>query len=135
VITINQNAGIEDALARAAKDAIKNVPVNSTIAIIYITANDQAVIDFISGELEFIWVKEGYIICDRTQLNILRQELNFQISGEVDDSSAISIGKFIGANVIVTGRVDGNNNLRRLRLRILNTQTSQVIGVASEQLR
>jgi len=56
------------------------------------------------------------------------------MSGEVDDATAVSIGKFAGADIIVTGRVDGEGNLRRLRLRALNTQTAQVVGVASERL-
>jgi hypothetical protein len=133
VITINQNAGIEKALLRASKDIVKNVPLNSTIAIVYVTAQDKTLIDYISSELEFVLVKDGYIICDRSQLDLIRQEQNFQISGEVDDASAVSIGKILGANFIITGKVDGNNNLRRLRLRILNTQTAQVIGAASEE--
>jgi hypothetical protein len=56
------------------------------------------------------------------------------MSGEVDDDTAISIGKIIGADIIVTGRVDGEGTLRRLRLRALNTQTAQVVGVASERI-
>lgn len=134
VIEIDQNAGVGDALARAAKNAIRNVPANSAIAIIYITAGDMSLINYVAGELEFIWVNEGYTICDRSRLEILRQEQKFSLSGEVDDSSAVGIGKFIGANVIVTGSIDGENKLRRLRLRVLNTQTGQVIGVASEEL-
>ena len=134
VIAINQNAGIADALTRAAKDAIKNIPSNSTIAIVYITAQDQTAANYIADELEYIWVSEGYTICARSQLDMIRQEQNLQLSGEVDDDSAISIGKFTGANVIVTGKIEGDNTLRRLRLRLLDTQTAQVIGAASEQL-
>jgi hypothetical protein len=113
---------------------LKNVPQRSRIAIVYITALDRSQTEYISGELEFIWVNQGYIITDRAQLDRIRREQNFQMSGEVDDATAVSIGKFIGANIIVTGRVDGEGNLRRLRLRALDTQTAQVVGVASERL-
>jgi hypothetical protein len=133
VITINQTVGMENALERAAKNAIKNVPVNSTIAIAYISAQDQATVNYMIGELEFIWLAEGYKICDRNELDLLRREHNFQMSGEADDSTIVGIGKFLGADFIVTGRVDGYNNLRRLRIRVLNTQTAQLIGAASEQ--
>ena len=81
------------------------------------------------GLLEFIWVMEGYIVSSR------RQEQNFQISGEVDDASAVSIGKILGANAVVTVNIDGTGDMRRLRLRALDTQTSQVIGAASERLQ
>jgi hypothetical protein len=125
---------VEGALARAANETLKNVPSRSKIAIVYITAQDRSTTEFIAGELEYIWVNAGYTIIDRSQLDRIRREQNFQMSGEVDDDTAVSIGKIIGANIIVTGRVDGEGNLRRLRLRALDTQTAQVVGVASERL-
>jgi len=125
---------VEGALPRAAKDVLKNVPARSRIAIVYITAQDRGTTEYIAGELEYIWVNEGYLITDRSQLDRIRREQNFQMSGEVDDQTAVSVGKMIGANIIVTGRVDGEGSLRRLRLRALNTQTAQVVGAASERL-
>ena len=126
--------GIEGALERAAEQTLKNVPQKSRIAIVFITAQDRSTTDYIAGELEFIWVNAGYIITDRSQLDRLSQDQNFQLSGEVDDATAVSIGKFAGADIIVTGRVDGEGNLQRLRLRALDTKTAQVVGVASERL-
>jgi hypothetical protein len=126
--------GVEGALARAAEQTLKNVPAKSKIAIMYITATDRSTTEYIVGELEFIWVNQGYFITDRSQLDRLRREQNFQMSGEVDDETAVSIGRFAGAGIIVTGRVDGEGSLRRLRLRALDTQTAQVVGVASEKL-
>jgi len=125
---------IEGALEKAAVQALKNVPQKSTIAIVYITALDKGTAEYIAGELEFIWVDKGYFLTDRSQLELLRKEQNFQMSGEVDDATAVSIGKFAGADIIVTGKIDGEGNLRRLRLRVLNTQTAQVVGVASEPI-
>jgi hypothetical protein len=126
--------GVEGALARAAEQTLKNVPQKSKIAIVYITAQDRSTTEYVVGELEYIWVNQGYFITDRSQLDRLRREQNFQMSGEVDDDTAVSIGRFAGASIIVTGRVDGEGNLRRLRLRALDTQTAQVVGVASEKL-
>jgi len=50
----------------------------------------------------------------------------------VDDSTAARIGQFVGASVVVTGGVDGEGALRRLRLRALYTTTAQVVWTASE---
>jgi hypothetical protein len=126
--------GIEGALLRAAQDAIRNVPQRSRIAIVYITAPERSLIDYITGELEFIWVNAGFILTDRSQLDRIRQEQRFHLSGEVDDNTAVSIGRFAGANIIVTGSVDGEGDLRRLRLRAIDTETAHVIGVASERM-
>ena len=129
----NTTAGIEGALERAAREVIKNIQQRSRVAIVYIVATDNSMSDFIAGELEYIWVNNGYTIIDRSQLNFIRREQDYQLSGEVDDDTAVSIGKFAGADFIVTGRVDGEGSLRRLRLRLINTTTAQVIGAASER--
>ncbi|MDR1126770.1 MAG: CsgG/HfaB family protein [Treponema sp.] len=125
-------SNIEGALAKGAEQTLRNVPQRSKIAIVYITAQDRSTTDYIAGELEFIWVNEGFTLIDRSQLDRLRREQDFQMSGEIDDETAVSIGKFAGADIIVTGKIDGEGSLRRLRLRALDTQTAQVVGAASE---
>jgi hypothetical protein len=55
------------------------------------------------------------------------------MSDEVDDTQAVSIGKFAGANIIITSSVTGSGDLRRLRLRALSTETGQVVVAASER--
>ncbi|MDR3312273.1 MAG: CsgG/HfaB family protein, partial [Spirochaetaceae bacterium] len=89
--------------------------------------------EYIANELEFIMVGQGFVLIDRSQLDQLRREQNFQMSGEVDDDTAVSIGKVVGANAIITGSVTGTGDLRRLRLRAIHTQTAQVLAVASEK--
>lgn len=126
--------GIEGALTRAAEEVSENFTARSQLAIVYITAQDRNTTEFITGELEHLLRRQGFIIIDRSELERIRREQNFQMSGEVDDATAVSIGKFAGANVIITGRIDGEGNLRRLRLRALDTTTAQVVGTASERL-
>jgi TolB-like protein len=126
-------AAMVDALAQAAEQAFRNVPERSRIAIVYITAQDRNTTDYLTGELEHICVNGGYAIIDRSQLHLLREEQNFQLSGEVDDATAVKIGHFAGAEFIVTGAVGGEGALRRLNLRVLDTQMGQVVGFASEQ--
>jgi len=67
-------------------------------------------------------------------LDRIRTEQQFGLTGEVDDSTAARIGNIAGASVVITGRVDGEGKLRRLRLRALDTANGQVVGTASERL-
>jgi hypothetical protein len=55
-------------------------------------------------------------------------ELNFQLSGEVDDTSALEIGKFLGAQTIVSGAISPLADRHRMRIRALNVQTAEVQG-------
>jgi hypothetical protein len=131
--TANQNESVEGSLQRAASKIVEKVPDGSRIAIVYVTAADPDVVEYIAGELEFILVDQGLTVIDRSHLDRIRQEQNFQLSGEVDDDHAVSIGKIAGASVIITGAVTGTGSLRRLRLRALDTQTAQVLTAASER--
>jgi hypothetical protein len=124
---------VEGSLERAADTIMAKLSPNSKLAIVYVTSNDPEVTEFIANELEFIMVGKGFLLVDRSQLDRIRREQNFQMSGEVDDGEAVSIGKMAGANIILTGAVTGTGNLRRLRLRALDTQSAQVLVAASER--
>ncbi|GHU76381.1 hypothetical protein FACS189461_3870 [Spirochaetia bacterium] len=127
-------AQIERALKKASATVISTLPKEGTIAIINITSDDSEVSDFITGELEYILVAKGYTLVDRSQLDKIRQEQNFQLSGDVDDSSVVSLGKFAGAKIVITGTITGSGSMRRFRLRALDTETARVLGAASEAL-
>ena len=131
---LNIATGIEGALVRAAEEVSENFTVRAGIAIVYIEAEDRSQTDFIAGELEHLLRRKGFVIIDRADLDRIRAEQRFGLSGEVDDNTAAKIGNIAGANVVITGRVDGTGNLRRLRLRALDTSTGRVIGTASERL-
>jgi len=67
-------------------------------------------------------------VVDRQQLDLIRKEQNFQWSGEVDDKHALEIGKFFGAQTIVSGKVSQIAERYRFTIRALNVQTAQVQG-------
>ncbi|MDR2632549.1 MAG: CsgG/HfaB family protein [Treponema sp.] len=125
--------GIEGSLARAAEKVMVKLSPQSKLAIVYVTARDPDIAEFIANELEYIMVEQGLTLIDRSQLDRIRNEQNFQLSGEVDDAQAVSIGKIAGANVILTGAVTGTGDIRRLRLRALDTQSAQVLVATSER--
>ena len=134
VYKINTKREIEVSLAKAAEKIMSSIQPNSRIAIVYISSSDVDITEYISLELEFFMVNGGFTIIDRIQLDRIRREQDFQLSGEVDDETAVSIGKVVGANVIITGSITGADSTRRLRLRALNSQTAQVVAVSSEPL-
>ena len=127
--------GVESALERAAEEVSEKFTARARLAIVYITAEGKSQTDFIAGELEHILRRRGFVIIDRSELDRIRAEQRFGTTGEVDDSTAARIGNIAGASVVITGRVDGEGNLRRLRLRALDTASGQVVGTASERLQ
>jgi hypothetical protein len=131
--TLEQADNIETALGNAAKTIIASLPKGRNIAISNISVEDIAQSDFIAKELEFILLKAGYVVVDRSHLDVIRKEQNLQLSGEVNDEQIISIGNFLGANTVITGSIDGSGPTKRLRLRLLDIETARVIAAASER--
>ena len=129
----NQNSGIESAMNNAAAVIMDSFTRNSRLAIVNVSSNDRELSEFVAYELEFILVSNRYTVVDRSELDRVRMEQNFQLSGEVDDDTIVSIGKFASADIVITGAITGSGETRRLRLRALNTQTAQVMAVASER--
>jgi hypothetical protein len=122
---------VVDSLKRAADTIMEKIPRGSIVAIVYVTAADPEVAEFIAGDLEVHILNHGLTVVDRSELDQIRKEHELQTSGEVDDTKAVSIGKFAGASVIITGAVTGTGELRRLRLRVLDTQDTRVLTGAS----
>ncbi|MDR2159726.1 MAG: CsgG/HfaB family protein [Treponema sp.] len=128
------NAGIEEALYRAANAIMEVIPDKSTVAVLSISSRERDVSEFIIEELTYILVDSGFFkVVDRKSLDTIRGEQNFQSSGDVDDDSAVDIGKMLGANVVITGSAGGIDSMRRLRLKALNVKTAEILAMASER--
>jgi len=135
--TAKRQNNIELALDNAAKDLMNQLKQKNLaglkIAIVNISSQDNRQADFIAGELEHILLINNFKLVDRSQLDIIRKEQNLQLSGDVDDAQIVSVGKFSGANIVITGSVTGSGSMRRLRLRALDATTADVRAMSSEQ--
>jgi hypothetical protein len=124
-------SSIVKAMNDAANSIMSRLDKDTRIALINITSDEDA--EFVTYELEDIMVKNGFTgIVDRNTLDVIRTEQALQLSGEVNEDTAIRIGKFVGANVVISCLITGSGETRRLRLRAINVETAGVIATASE---
>jgi hypothetical protein len=124
---------LESALYAAAAVIIARLQPQTTIAVVSIASGDAEAADFVVDELAYIIVSSGnFKVVDRKSLEAIRSEQNFQSSGDVDDDSAVSIGKLLGANIVITGSISGVGSTRRLRLKALDVMTAEIAAMASE---
>jgi hypothetical protein len=73
------------ALSRAAQTVMGNLQQGDTIAIISFTGENG---QFVQEELEVLLVNNRFIVVDRAQLDQIRREQQFQLTGDVDDRTA-----------------------------------------------
>jgi curli biogenesis system outer membrane secretion channel CsgG len=133
--TSSYHEKMADAVKNASAAISNNIPGGSTIAILNVFSNDRNLSELAMGELEYNLVNSGkFVIVDRRRLDQVRSEQNFQLSGDVSDASAVSIGNMLGANIVITGEISEAGSARRLTLRALDVKTAQIISMAREQL-
>jgi hypothetical protein len=108
----------------------QNIPQRSRLAIVGITANDQNEAAFYVNDLTMQFVNaRRYTVVDRSDIDKVLSEQNFQMSGYVDDDAFVSIGKFIGANVVITGSITGTGSQKRLIIKAIDVLTSEILAM------
>jgi hypothetical protein len=125
---------IEETINKLSLSLIDKLPRNSTIAILSVYSSDKNSAEFVISELEYKFVESGkFKIVDRRRLDQIRNEQNFQTSGDVDDNSAVTIGNMLGATIVITGDINSVGSSQRLVLKALDVKTAQIITMAREQ--
>jgi hypothetical protein len=76
-----------------------------------------------------------FTVVDRSQLDLIRQEEQFQLSGEVSDESARAIGKKLGAQIIITGSFETLGDYHRFRMRVIEVETAAILETYSANVR
>jgi hypothetical protein len=122
---------VKDVMVNIGQDLIDKIPGRSTIAILNISSSDRVLSELAVDELEYSLVNSGnFTIVDRVRLDQIRSEQNFQMSGDVSDDSAVSIGNMLGASIVITGTITTNGSTGRITIRALNVQTAQIVTMS-----
>jgi hypothetical protein len=117
-----------EAAVRETSDYLnKQLPKGNKLMILNVQSDFPALSEYIIDELIANTVNDRiFSVVDRQQLNAIRAELDFQMSGEVDDATAQSLGRMAGAQLIISGAVSRIGDLYRLRVRALSVQSAQI---------
>ena len=99
-------------------DGTAAVPIGKTIASMLVTE--------FSG-------REGMQVIERAQLFEMLREQDLALSGRVDESSAIEIGKLLGAQYILTGQATDIVGNLRIDIRAVDVETSEIVAVLKDQ--
>jgi hypothetical protein len=119
-----------DAAIRETSDYLnKQLPKGNKLVILNFQSEYPALSEYVIDELIANTVNDRvFSVVDRQQLNSIRAELDFQMSGEVDDNTAQALGRMAGAQIIVSGAVSRIGNLYRLRVRALSVESARIEG-------
>jgi TolB-like protein len=130
-IAFPQNAlTIDAALNNSTSYFSSRIPANTKVVVLNFSSKWPDLSDYIIEELMGYIVNEGKLtVVDRQNLETIRREMDFQLSGEVSDETAQSIGKKLGAQTIISGSITAIGNTYRLRVRAISVETAQIPGM------
>jgi hypothetical protein len=118
---------LDAAIKEAAAQMEAKISTGTMIALVSVASPSTAFSTQVLTRLESVIVSNGkLVVVDRANLDKVREEQGFQLSGEVDDESAKSIGKLLGAGAIVTGSLADLGDVYSLTLKAINIETATV---------
>jgi TolB-like protein len=125
----NSNNTANESIERLAEELRRQLNTNTklSIAVLNFSSGWQGLSNYVVDELNNAIVRNGSLtVVDRQKLDLARQELKFQTSGDVDDKSAQSIGKFLGAQLVLSGSFVVIGNTNRFRIQVITVETGIV---------
>jgi TolB-like protein len=109
-----------------------DLPEGSDIAILDFKSNNPNLSSYMIEELYDILINGGKLsVMERSRTDIIKMEVGYQLSGEVDDSQIISIGKQLGANYVVTGEITFSGEAYRLRVFAIDIEKGRRVASSS----
>jgi hypothetical protein len=126
------NSGIGNAIAKT-NEALKNkLSRESIIAVLNISYQNDAIVA--RDEIEYELVRTEYFnVVDRKTLDRIKDEQNFQLSGDVDDKYIVGIGELLGANIVITIDITDTRSIKRLITKAVDVRAGKIITMVMEQ--
>lgn len=73
--------------------------------------------------------RPGLRVIERSQLQDLLTEQRLSLSGRVDESTALEVGKLVGAQYVIHGQVTSIADNLRMDMRAVDVETSEILEV------
>ena len=120
---VDSEFSLQEVIEKSADSIAKKLPTDSRVVITSFISENDALSEFIIEELTGALFVRGVEVADRQNLAYVHQELDFHMSGDVSDETARSVGKFLAADLVITGSLTYHNNIYRYQLDSLNVFT------------
>jgi hypothetical protein len=126
---------LDSAIREASTYFNGRIPEGSKVVFLNMRSDYPDLSEYILSILSENAVNDGtFSVVDRQQLDMIRAELNFQMSGEVSDESAQNIGRMMGAEGIVSGTINKIGPLYRVQVKAIEVETAGVQGQWSKNI-
>ncbi|MDR0475263.1 MAG: PorT family protein [Treponema sp.] len=88
----------------------------------------------VDGVLDNLVTNDAMRVIDRKNAELIQQEHDIQLSGDVGDDYIQGIGHQFRAEYIITGSFEQNEDFYRLRLEMINVRTAELVGRSTQNI-
>lgn len=121
--------GLDTALRMGADYFTGKLPPNAKIAFAAMHSPTENLSNYVIDTTVMHLVNtDKFTVIERSELSVLQKEQMYQLSGEVSDETAVSIGHQLGVQVIITGAIVETGNDYSLRLKAIDVETARIVG-------
>jgi len=95
---------------------------------------DPAQLEFLEAQLQYTLasqsgLKELFTLVERRNLQQILDELKLSLTGVIDEDSSVEIGKFLGAQWIITGDVHPQGDELHIFLKLMRVETGEILSI------
>jgi len=140
-VSISDTSNVVDldtAIQASSKEINDSLTPGTKVALLNFNSSSDVLSDYVLEEMSISLVRDRkLIVVDRKEIDLIRGEMNFQMSGDVSDESAQQIGMMLGAQSIISGSLVSMGDTYRFRTKVINVnsaaiQTSSSISVKDD---
>ena len=124
-----QNAQpLDEAVRNGVEDIEARLTRGSIVVVLNFRSPSRRLSNYVLDEIMTEMVNNRRVtVVDRASLDHIRDEMDFQMSGDVSDASAQQIGQMLGAQFIISGQLEDMDTHYRMRLRAISVETAAIV--------
>jgi hypothetical protein len=127
---------LDDAILDSVDFFSSELQSGSTVAVTNFEAETKELSDFVIEELSVAFANTKKVrVVERSRLEMLETELNFNMTGIVSDETAQSIGRMTGAQILFSGSISQYRDMYRMRIKAIAVETAEVIGTRTINIK
>lgn len=118
---------IDNALTQAAEKFSSSLKNKTTVAILGISSSYNELSEYMLGELttDIVQLRKLQVVT-RANLDVIKKEMNFQLSGEVSDETMQQLGAKTGAQTVISGSFKPLGTLYVLDIQAFDVTTATI---------
>ena len=126
---------INEALEKASRQFSGNLKNGTIVAILGVSSGSDALDEYMLDELtaDMVSLRKVQVVT-RSNLDVIKREMNFQLSGEVSDETMQRLGAKSGAETVISGTFKDYGAGYRLNIQAFNVTTAAIQDIYRSEI-